>query len=256
MSEPQKILPFVPVFVKLLKGPVEYVDKSLWEKLLQHKSELSAFLLPLGLSLVLDEQDGYAYVKHITNDEEENAVSWIPRRALSYEESIMLVLLREMMAEFEVGAATTRELIRKRREIKEYAELFFKENASRVKFLKEMDRLIDRTAENGFLDCIEQHEIADEQKFRIKKIIKARVGSEELDTFLEALTGYRRSLEAGADAAAGISNPQFPTHNVISNTHEQRPEDAPGEVLTSPETPGDDPEEEPPLPLPGDDQLN
>ncbi|PUZ25436.1 hypothetical protein DCC81_14190 [Chitinophaga parva] len=252
MSEPQKILPFVPVFVKLLKGPVEYVDKSLWEKLLQHKSELSAFLLPLGLSLVLDEQDGYAYVKHITNDEEENAVSWIPRRALSYEESIMLVLLREMMAEFEVGAATTRELIRKRREIKEYAELFFKENVSRVKFLKEMDRLIDRTAENGFLDCIEQHEVADEQKFRIKKIIKARVGSEELDTFLEALTGYRRSLETGADITAGTSNPQFPIHNVVSDINEQIPDG----VLTSPETPGDNPQDEPPLPFLGDDQLN
>lgn len=254
MSEPQKILPFVPVFVKLLKGPVEYVDKSLWEKLLQHKAELSAFLLPLGLSLVLDEQDGYAYVKHITNDEEENAVSWIPRRALSYEESIMLVLLREMMAEFEVGAATTRELIRKRREIKEYAELFFKENASRVKFLKEMDRLIDRTAENGFLDCIEQHEVADEQKFRIKKIIKARVGSEELDTFLEALTGYRRALDGGTVAAmeAGTEDPT----RIAPNTNEQAPEDLPGAVLTSQATPAGDPGDEPPLPLLGDDQLN
>lgn len=243
MSEQQKILPFVPVFIKLLKGPVEYVDKSLWEKLLQHKSELSTFLQPLGLSLVLDEQDGYAYVKHITNDEEENAVSWIPRRALSYEESIMLVLLREMMAEFEVGAATTRELIRKRREIKEYAELFFKENASRVKFLKEMDRLIDRTAENGFLDCIEQHEVADEQKFRIKKIIKARVGSEELDAFLEALTGYRRSLSGGPDVDAGSSNQQFPNEQTDTNFNEQIPIDPPVE-------------EEPPSPFLDDAQLN
>ncbi|PUZ30159.1 protein of unknown function [Chitinophaga costaii] len=192
MNDSHTLLPFVPVFIKLLKGPVEYVDKSIWEKLLQYKSELVAFLLPLGLLLVLDEQDGYAFLKHTTTDEEENAVSWIPRRALTYEESIMLVLLREMMAEFEVGAATTRELIRKRREIKEYAELFFKENASRVKFLKEIDRLIDRTTENGFLEQIATHEIPDEQSFRIKKIIKARVGSEELDAFLEALQGFKR----------------------------------------------------------------
>lgn len=201
MNESQKLLPYVPVFIKLLKGPVEYVDKSIWEKLLQYKSELTMFLTPLGLSLVLDEQDGYAYLKHLQIDEEENAVSWIPRRALTYEESIMLVLLREMMAEFEVGAATTRELIRKRREIKEYAELFFKENASRVKFLKEIDRLIDRTAENGFLDTIEHNEIADEQKFRIKKIIKARVGSDELEAFLGQLTNFKRKVADGDGVA-------------------------------------------------------
>ncbi len=205
MNESQKLLPYVPVFIKLLKGPVEYVDKSIWEKLLQYKSELTMFLQPLGLSLVLDEQDGYAYLKHLQIDEEENAVSWIPRRALTYEESIMLVLLREMMAEFEVGAATTRELIRKRREIKEYAELFFKENASRVKFLREIDRLIDRTAENGFLDNIEHNEIADEQKFRIKKIIKARVGSDELEAFLGQLTDFKHRVAKGEGVPEGGS---------------------------------------------------
>jgi hypothetical protein len=183
----QKILPYTSVFIKLLKGPIEYVEKSSWEKLIQYKVELTTFLQQLGLLLVLDEQDGYAYVKHLQTEEEENPVTWIQRRALTYEESVMLVLLREMMAEFEVGEATNRELIKKRREIKEYAELFFKENASRVKFLKEIDRLIDKAEENGFLDKTENHDLADEQKFRIRKIIKAKVGSEELDHFYQQL---------------------------------------------------------------------
>lgn len=187
MNTQQKILPYTTVFIKLLKGPIEYVEKSSWEKLIQYKVELTTFLQQLGLGLVLDEQDGYAYVKHLQTEEEENPVTWIQRRALTYEESVMLVLLREMMAEFEVGEATNRELIKKRREIKEYAELFFKENASRVKFLKEIDRLIDKAEENGFLDKTEQHDLADEQKFRIKKIIKAKVNSEELDLFYQQL---------------------------------------------------------------------
>jgi hypothetical protein len=183
----QKILPYTSVFIKLLKGPIEYVEKSSWEKLMQYKVELTTFLQQLGLLLVLDEQDGYAYVKHLQTEEEESPVTWIQRRSLTYEESVMLVLLREMMAEFEVGEATNRELIKKRREIKEYAELFFKENASRVKFLKEIDRLIDKAEENGFLDKTENHDLADEQKFRIRKIIKAKVGSEELDHFYQQL---------------------------------------------------------------------
>jgi hypothetical protein len=196
MNTQQKILPYTSVFIKLLKGPIEYVEKSSWEKLMQYKVELTTFLQQLGLSLVLDEQDGYAYVKHLQTEEEENPVTWIQRRSLTYEESVMLVLLREMMAEFEVGEATNRELIKKRREIKEYAELFFKENASRVKFLKEIDRLIDKAEENGFLDKTEQHDLADEQKFRIKKIIKAKVNSEELDLFYQQLQQIKEVKES------------------------------------------------------------
>lgn len=193
MNAPQKILPYTSVVIKLLKGPVEYVEKGAWEKLIQYKAELTGFLQQLGLTLVLDEQDGYAYLKHIQSEEDDSTVSWIQRRSLTYEESVMLVLLREMMAEFEIGEATSRELIKKRREIKEYAEMFFKENASRVKFLKEIDRLIDKAEENGFLDKTENHDIADEQKFRIKKIIKAKVSSEELDVFYQQLQQYKEA---------------------------------------------------------------
>jgi hypothetical protein len=191
MQSPPKILPYTSVFIKLLKGPVEYVEKGAWEKLMQYKAELTVFLQQLGLTLVLDEQDGYAYVKHTQTEEDDTSVSWVQRRSLTYEESVMLVLLREMMAEFEIGEATTRELIKKRREIKEYAEMFFKENASRVKFLKEIDRLIDKAEENGFLDKTENHDIADEQKFRIKKIIKAKVGTDELELFYQQLQKYK-----------------------------------------------------------------
>jgi hypothetical protein len=191
-----KILPYTQVFIKLLRGPLEYMERTSWEKLLQYKTELTIFVQQLGLSLVLDEEDGYAYLTHATSEEEEETgVNWIHRRAFTYDESVMLVLLRDMMAEFEVGEVTSRELVRKRREIKEYAALFFKENASRVKFLKELDRLIDKAEENGFLDLIETNELPDEQKFRIRKIIKAKVDSEALDQFKQQLQEHAtRSL--------------------------------------------------------------
>lgn len=191
MSTPVKILPYASLVVKLLKGPVEYVEKSAWEKLLQYKVELIIFLQQLGLTLVLDEQDGYAFVKHAMSEDEEAYVSWVQRRSFSYEESIMLVLLREMMAEFEISDSSSRELIKKRREIKEYAELFFKEGASRIRFLKDIDRLIDKVEENGFLQKIENNDLIDEQKFRIRKIIKAKVDGEALEQFQQQLLAHQ-----------------------------------------------------------------
>lgn len=185
------MLPYTSVFIKLLKGPVEYLEKASWERLLQYKTELVPFVRQLGLTLVLDEEDGYAYLVHATPEEEEDdGVTWFQRRAFTYDESVLLVLLRDMMAEFEVGEAVSRELIRKRREIKEYAELFFKENPSRVKFLRELDRLIDRAAENGFLDLVENHDAPDEQKFRVRKVIKAKVDGEVLEQFKQQLDAH------------------------------------------------------------------
>lgn len=191
MADHIRILPYTTAFIKLLKGPVEYVEKNTWEKLLQYRTELAGFVQQLGLTLVLDELDGYAYLRHTLTEDDTADISWIQRRSYTYEESIMLILLREMMAEFEIGASTARELLKKRREIKEYAELFFKENASRIKFLKEIDRLIDKAEENGFLQLVDDHEIPDEQKFRIRKIIKARVDGEVLEQFFTQLQEYK-----------------------------------------------------------------
>jgi hypothetical protein len=181
------LLPYTSIFIRLLKGPVEYLDKSSWEQLLQYQAELTRFLQQLGLQLVLEKEDGYAYLEQVRLDEDDTVAGWVRRIQLGYEESILLVLLRDMMAEFEVGEATTRELIRKRREIKEYAELFFKENPSRVKFIRDLDRLIDRVEELGFLEKTETSDLIDEQKFRIKKIIKARVDNEVLENFKQQL---------------------------------------------------------------------
>ena len=184
------LLPFTPVLIKLLKGPVEYLEKTAWEQLLTYQTELTRFLQNLGLLLVLEKDDGYAYLEQTKLDEEENVAGWIRRVPLGYEESILLVLLRDMMAEFEVGEIASRELIKKRREIKEYAELFFKENPSRVKFIRDLDRLIDRAEELDFLEIVENSELNDEQKFRIKKIIKARVDNEILENFKQQLTQH------------------------------------------------------------------
>ncbi|HVU97199.1 MAG TPA: DUF4194 domain-containing protein [Puia sp.] len=190
MTDKPSLLPFTPVLIKLLKGPVEYLEKTTWHQLLTYQNELTRFLQGLGLVLVLEKEDGYAFLEQIKLDEEENVAGWVRRVALGYEESVLLVLLRDMMAEFEVGEVSSRELIKKRREIKEYAELFFKENPSRVKFIRDLDRLIDRAEEMDFLEKVENNDLPDEQKFRIKKIIKARVDNEILETFKQQLTQY------------------------------------------------------------------
>jgi len=190
MPDKHTILPYTPVLIKLLKGPVEYLEKGAWELLLQYQVELTKFLQQLGLVLVLEKDDGYAYLEQQRLDEEESVAGWVRRVQLGYDESVLLVLLRDMMAEFEVGEASSRELIKKRREIKEYAELFFKENPSKVKFIRDLDRLIDKVEELDFIEKMERADLSDDEKFRIKKIIKAKVDHEILENFKNQLTQH------------------------------------------------------------------
>ena len=51
--------------------------------------------------------------------------------------------------------------------------------------------LIDKAEENGFLQLTDNHDVADEQKFRIRKIIKAKVESDVLEQFYQQLTAWK-----------------------------------------------------------------
>jgi hypothetical protein len=198
-----KVLPYAAVLARLLKGPVEYLDKPYWETLLQYQMQLNSFLLQLGLKLILEKDDGYAFVEQVKDDAGDPMISWMNRRTLTYDESVLLVLLRNLMADFEMGEITSRELIKKRRELKEAAEDFFKENASRVRFIRDLDRLIDRVCELGFLEKWEEAELQDEQRFRIKKWIKHRVDNEVLEDFRKRLTAFQHhALDKGASTEA------------------------------------------------------
>ncbi|RYG30135.1 MAG: DUF4194 domain-containing protein [Chitinophagaceae bacterium] len=198
-----KTLPYASVLARLLKGPVEYLDKTYWETLLQYQMQLNSFLLQLGLKLILEKDDGYAFVEQVKDDAGDPVVSWMHRRTLTYDESVLLILLRSLMADFEMGEITSRELIKKRRELKDAAEDFFKENASRVRFIRDLDKLIDRVCELGFLEKWEEAELLDEQRFRIKKWIKQRVDNEVLEDFRKRLTSFQQSaLDESASTEA------------------------------------------------------
>ncbi len=69
---------------------------------------------------------------------------------------------------------------------------FSKKKPAGLNFEKDIDRLIDKTEEYGFLQRVKDEEIPDEQVFRIKKIIKAKIDTEQLDDFYEQLIQYKQ----------------------------------------------------------------
>lgn len=100
------------VVVPLLKGVLYREDNpELWGSLLSLQASVRDYVAVLGLDLMLDEAEGYAFLRS-RQDEDEDAQAVMPRlvvrRQLSYPVSLLLALLRKKLAEFDAGGGDTR----------------------------------------------------------------------------------------------------------------------------------------------------
>ncbi len=94
--------------VYLLRG-ILYRDRTHeWEQLLRHRRGLEDYFTTLSLQLFVDEAEGYAYLRQTEAGEAEDFPRLMSRRNLSYPQTILLVLLRKRLVEFEASGEDSR----------------------------------------------------------------------------------------------------------------------------------------------------
>ncbi|WP_143304505.1 DUF4194 domain-containing protein [Chitinophaga vietnamensis] len=182
MSE-QNIAPFAHVFIKLMQGPVYEEEKNYWKDLLAWQTELGKYLQQTGLQLVINEADGFARIVQPDNDEDaERALPRLMRKSrLSYEATLLCIVLREALEEFDLKGAGTR-LYLTQKEMKERLVLFFKERHNRSKMLKDLNKPINSLLGVGILKISREDAANKElQQYEVKRIIKALVNNEKLE---------------------------------------------------------------------------
>jgi hypothetical protein len=95
------------VIVPLLKGVLyQEGDAGQWNALLQLQARVRDYVTVLGLDLVLDEAEGYAFLRsrpNLDGDPETSLPRLIARRPLSFPVSLLLALFRKKLAEFDAG---------------------------------------------------------------------------------------------------------------------------------------------------------
>lgn len=168
------------VLVALLKGVV-YSDaaEQLWRELLKLQGGARDHLRLLGLDLVIDEAEGYAYVRQSeeTDDEISGAPRrLIPRRPLSYPVSLLLVLLRKRLAQHDAHGGETK-LVLTREQLIEMLRVFLSMGSNEAKLEDQMDRHIDRVVELGFLRAMKEGDTA---LFEVRRILRAFVNADWL----------------------------------------------------------------------------
>ncbi|NNN01982.1 MAG: DUF4194 domain-containing protein [Acidimicrobiaceae bacterium] len=179
------------VLIQLMKGPL-YRDthEKLWGLLLGAHHQVSDYVTVLGLNAVVDEAEGYAYLRsRPIDDDAAEFPRLVARRALSFHVSVLLALLRKRLAEFDASSADIR-LILSRDQMVEMLRLFMPGSTNDARLVDTIDAHINKVTELGFL-----RRLRDEQDlFEVRRILKAYVDGQWLSQFDARLDDYLTEL--------------------------------------------------------------
>jgi len=176
------------VVVSLMKGIADREsDPVLWQSLIGLQARVRDYIACLGLDLVLDEAEGFAYLRQ--RPAEEGAAELprlVPRRQLGYQVSLMLALLRKKLAEFDATSGEAR-LILGRNDIVEMMRVFLAETANQVRLNDRIGADINRVVDMGFLRRLR----GTNDRFEVRRILKAFVDAQWLADFDQRLAAYQ-----------------------------------------------------------------
>jgi hypothetical protein len=185
--------------IPLLKGVIyQEGNAGQWNALLQLQARVRDYVAVLGLELVLDEAEGYAFLR-ARSETEEDAISKLPRliarRPLSFSVSLLLALLRKKLAEFDASGSDTR-LVLTRDEIVDLIRVFLPESSNESRLIDQIETHLNKIVELGFLRRLRvgtANPGGQTAVFEVRRILKAFVDAQwlaELDVRLAAYQAY------------------------------------------------------------------
>jgi len=196
------------LLIPLLKGVIYRGEASKsnanqWHDLLSLQARVRDYVAVLGLDLVLDEAEGYAFLRAHESDEADSAMPrLIARRPLSFPVSLLLALLRKKLAEFDAGGSQDGgdRLVLSRDEIIELIRVFLPESSNEAQLMDRVDAYINKVVELGFLRRLKTTGQAG--SFEVRRILKAFVDAQWLAEFDARLAAYGEHLVAATPGSS------------------------------------------------------
>jgi hypothetical protein len=193
MTEPELSSTVIP----LMKGAV-YRDSHdrAWKQLLQLQPQVRDYVAVLGLQVVIDEAEGYAFLRQrpVDPDDTDPPPRLIPRHALSFHVSLLLALLRKKLAEFDAQGGDTR-LILTRDQITDMIRVFMPPTSNDARLMDKIDEHIAKVASLGFLRPVKNAD----RCYEVRRILKAFIDGQWLADLDSRLAEYAGSLASAED---------------------------------------------------------
>lgn len=185
-SHPEEL----PVIVTRLFKGVVYAesDPKVWQALLELTSHVRDYVSVIGLELILDEAEGYAFLRSAA-EADPALPRLVPRRQLTFNVSLLLALLRAKLAEFDANSSDTR-LVMTEQEIEDMVAVFLPESSNEARIRDQLGTNIKKVIELGFLRRMR----GQPGTYEVARILKAYVDAQWLEEFDARLADYRASL--------------------------------------------------------------
>lgn len=188
-----------PTLVTLFQGVLYRENAAIpWQALLDLQARVRDYCAVIGLELIFDEAEGYAYLRQRPRSAEEpDMARLVQRRPLSFPVSLILVLLRKKLAECDATGGDTR-LVVSREDIAEQMRLFLPDTANEARMLDRMETHLNKVVELGFLRRLRSQD----SQYEVRRILKAFVDAQWLDEFDKRLDAYARHATSATGEAS------------------------------------------------------
>ncbi len=194
--------------ILLLKGVIyQEADAGLWNALLNLQGRVRDYVAVLGLELVLDEAEGYAFLRSRQESADDAALKLprlVARRPLSFPVSLLLALLRKKLAEFDASGGDTR-LVLSHDDVVELIRVFLPEGSNEAKLVDQIETHLNKIVELGFLRRLKPsatNQGGQMAVFEVRRILKAFVDAQWLADFDARLMAYQAQLGVPSEGVA------------------------------------------------------
>ena len=182
--------------IALMRGVVyRETDEDGWTTLQRQVPAVRDHFAAVGVDVVVDDGEGYCYLRsHPDHDGDDPLPRLVKRRALTYNVSLLLVLLRKRMVEFEASGGEGK-LVLDRNQLVEMLRLFLADSTNEARVIDQVDSTIKRAADLGFLRVLRGRTDA----WEVRRVLKAYVDAQTLSDFAGKLAEYAGSSAGGSD---------------------------------------------------------
>lgn len=182
--------------IKLMRGVVyRESDEDSWLALARHEGAVRDHFATIGVEVVVDDAEGYAFLRSKEeHDDTDPLPRLVKRRSLTYHVSLLLVLLRKRLVEFETAGGEGK-LVLSRDQIVDLLRLFLADSTNEARVVDSVDTTIRKAADLGFLRQLR----GQSDHWEVRRILKAYVDAQTMSDFAGKLADYAGRRTDGTD---------------------------------------------------------
>lgn len=192
----------------LLQGPVFEHDAERWRRVQQDQGVIDGYFRQIGLRLVVDTIEGYAYLEQLPSEEAQDMPRLMQRRQLSLGTTLYGLFLRQELDRVMKDDPSVARVRLTLRQIRELVAEYFPATNNEPKDRKVAQGHLADLVELGFLRRVEDSEEG-EPTYELTRLLRAKFNPVATQELLDRIRQYldrRQSRHDNASDASAVAS--------------------------------------------------